>query len=90
MNILNFRNPLIQLSETQNENFENENRIIKYFYENPPKPEQTTYGLKHIVEKAIGNYVSEEQAKEAIKKIGYGITNKGYVLGYAIFKHYSD
>ena len=42
MNILNFRNPLIQLSETQNENFENENRIIKYFYENPPKPEQTT------------------------------------------------
>lgn len=90
INILNFRNPLIQLSETQNENFENENRIIKYFYENPPKPEQTTYGLKHIVEKAIGNYVSEEQAKEAIKKIGYGITNKGYVLGYAIFKHYSD
>ena len=34
--------------------------------------------------------MSEEQAKEAIKKIGYGITNEGYVLGYAIFKHYSD
>ena len=61
------------------------NELIPYMTRKTLNTKHSAYGLKHIVEKEIGRYVSQDELQQALLKFGFPV-NDFYPISQKYFK----
>jgi len=61
------------------------NRLIPYMTLKQPNRKHSVYRVKHIVEKQLGRYVSQEELQAVLAAHGYPISNY-YPISESFFK----